>query len=147
MISNSSVTLGDQLNTYETSESAVAMFDEHGTVVAWTRAAEQLVRYSAGDVVGRAASLVLPFSEEAPTISAFVEQCRAQNGWSGTTAVRHRDGRKLNINLRISMLRGAGRNGAVAHLRDRDRHALHRGNERISARVAAYPRADRHRRS
>lgn len=106
MISNSNVTLSDQLNTYETSESAVAMFDEHGTVVAWTQAAKQLAGYSAGDVVGRSASLVLPFSEEAPTISAFVEQCRAQNGWSGTTAVHHRDGRKLNINLRISMLRG-----------------------------------------
>ncbi|WP_442811064.1 SpoIIE family protein phosphatase [Streptomyces sp. NBC_01217] len=82
------------------------MFDELGTVVAWTQAAEQLVGYSAGDVVGRSAALVLPFSEEAPTISAFVEQCRAQNGWSGTTAVRHRDGRVLNVSLRISMLWG-----------------------------------------
>ncbi|MGW3926331.1 PAS domain S-box protein, partial [Streptomyces sp. NPDC005093] len=106
MISTGNVTLSNQSDVYETSESAVAMFDECGTVVAWTQAAERLVGYSAGDVVGRSASLVLPFSEEAPTISAFVEQCRAQNGWSGTTAVRHRDGRELNINLRISMLRG-----------------------------------------
>ncbi|MET7313573.1 MULTISPECIES: SpoIIE family protein phosphatase [unclassified Streptomyces] len=106
MISTGNVTLSNQSDVHETSESAVAMFDEYGTVVAWTQAAERLVGYSAGDVVGRSASLVLPFSEEAPTISAFVEQCRAQNGWSGTTAVRHRDGRELNINLRISMLRG-----------------------------------------
>ena len=106
MISYGNVTLSDRLNTYETSESAVAMFDGHGTVVAWTQAAERLVGYSARDVVGRSTALVLPFSEEAPTISAFVEQCRAQNGWSGTTAVRHRDGHMLDINLRISMLRG-----------------------------------------
>jgi PAS domain S-box-containing protein len=106
MSSASSVTLSDQLNARETSESAVAMFDEYGAVVAWTQAAERLVGYSAGDVVGRSAALVLPFPEEAPTISAFVEQCRAQNGWSGTTAVRHRDGRTLNINLRISMVWG-----------------------------------------
>ncbi|MFI5634604.1 SpoIIE family protein phosphatase [Streptomyces sp. NPDC051664] len=106
MISKGNVTLSDQLNTYETSESAVAMFDGHGTVVAWTQAAERLVGYSARDAVGRSTALVLPFSEEAPTISAFIEQCRAQNGWSGTTAVRHRDGHMLNINLRISMLWG-----------------------------------------
>jgi PAS domain S-box-containing protein len=106
MISTGNMTLGNQMSTRETTESAVAMFDEHGTVVAWTQAAERLVGYSAGDVVGRSAALVLPLSEEAPTISAFVEQCRAQNGWSGTTAVRHRDGHMLNTNLRISMLWG-----------------------------------------
>ncbi|MHA5054865.1 SpoIIE family protein phosphatase [Streptomyces sp. SD15] len=114
MSSTGNVILSNQLNTRETSESAVAMFDEHGTVVAWTQAAERLVGYSAGDVVGRSAALVLPFSEEAPTIAAFVEQCRARNGWSRTTAVRHRDGRMLNINLRISML--WGRDGTVRWL-------------------------------
>ncbi|MET8438908.1 PAS domain S-box protein [Streptomyces sp900116325] len=48
------------MNTHETSESAVAMFDGQGTVVAWTQAAERLVGYSAGDAVGRSATLVLP---------------------------------------------------------------------------------------
>ncbi|MEU1594497.1 SpoIIE family protein phosphatase [Streptomyces sp. NPDC005708] len=93
-------------STREMSESAVAMLDERGTVVAWTQAAEQLLGYSAGDVVGRSAAFVLPFSEETPTISAFIEQCRAQNDWSGTMTVCHRDGRMLNINYRISMLWG-----------------------------------------
>ncbi|MEV6651926.1 SpoIIE family protein phosphatase [Streptomyces sp. NPDC051219] len=93
-------------NTRETSESAIAMVDERGTVVAWTQAAEQLVGYSAGDVVGRSTALALPSFGEAPTTSAFVDQCRAQNGWPGATAVRHRNGHMLNINLRISMLRG-----------------------------------------
>jgi PAS domain S-box-containing protein len=93
-------------STREMSESAVAMLDEHGTVVAWTQAAEQIVGYCAGEVVGRSAALVLPFSEEIPTISAYIEHWRAQNGWSGTMAVRHRDGLMLNINHRISMLWG-----------------------------------------
>ncbi|MET7636710.1 PAS domain S-box protein [Streptomyces sp. NPDC001773] len=61
MISHGNVTLSDQLNTYETSESAVAMFDGHGTVVAWTQAAERLVGYSAREAVGRSTALVLPF--------------------------------------------------------------------------------------
>ncbi|MET8450132.1 SpoIIE family protein phosphatase [Streptomyces sp. NPDC005209] len=114
MTSTDKATLGEQSTTHEISDSAVAMLDEQGTVLGWTQAAEQLVGYSAGDVVGQSATLVLPSSEEAPTVSAFVERCRAQNGWSGTTAVRHRDGRMLTVSLRISML--WGQDGAVRWL-------------------------------
>ncbi|WP_328884887.1 SpoIIE family protein phosphatase [Streptomyces sp. NBC_00316] len=105
-------TLGKRMNATEMSDSVIAMLDERGTVVAWTQAGEQLLGYFAGDVVGRSAARVLPSSEEATT--AFVEQCRAQNGWLGTTVVRHQDGRMLDVNLRISMLRGQG--GAVRWL-------------------------------
>ncbi|MFD3584143.1 SpoIIE family protein phosphatase [Streptomyces sp. NPDC058683] len=114
MPSTHQATLGNQRNTREISDSAVAMLDEQGTVLGWTRAAERLVGYPAGDVVGRSAALVLPSPEEAPTISAFVELCRAQRGWSGTTAVRHRDGRMLTVSLRMSML--WGQDGAVRWL-------------------------------
>ena len=62
-------------STREVSESVVAMLDEHGTVVAWTQAAERLVGYCAREMVGRSAALVLPFSEEMPTVSAYIE-CR-----------------------------------------------------------------------
>jgi PAS domain S-box-containing protein len=104
MTSTDRVTLGKRSTTSDISESAVAMLDERGTVIAWTQAAEQLLGYSARDVVGRSAALVLPPSEETPTISALIEQCRAHNDWSGTMTVRHRDGRMLDINHRISML-------------------------------------------
>ncbi|MFI6360491.1 PAS domain S-box protein [Streptomyces sp. NPDC050743] len=79
MTSTDRVNLGERSNTCEISDSAVAMLDERGTVVAWTQAAEQLLGYSAGDVVGRSAARVLPPSEETPTISALMEQCRAHN--------------------------------------------------------------------
>ncbi|WP_351231460.1 SpoIIE family protein phosphatase [Streptomyces sp. NPDC002133] len=108
------VTFGRQMNPSEVSDTAFALLDEQGTVVAWTQTAEQLVGYSAGDVVGRSAALVLPSFGEAPTTSAFVHQCHAQNGWSGATAVRHRDGRVLDVSLRISMVWGQG--GAVRWL-------------------------------
>ncbi|MFG3020102.1 SpoIIE family protein phosphatase [Streptomyces sp. NPDC048254] len=114
MASTHEATLGKQMNTREISDSAVAMLDEQGTVLGWTRAAERLVGHPAGDVVGRSAALVLPSPEEAPTISAFVERCRAQKGWSGTTAVRHRDGRTLTVSLRMSMV--WGQDGAVRWL-------------------------------
>ncbi|MEU4098343.1 SpoIIE family protein phosphatase [Streptomyces sp. NPDC026673] len=106
MASTDTVTIGSRQNTHKATESAIMMIDEHGTVVAWTQAAEQLVGYSARDVVGRPAALVLPSPEEAESISAFIEQCRAHNGWSGTAAVRHRDGRLFDVGLRLSLLRG-----------------------------------------
>ncbi|MFI6361103.1 PAS domain-containing protein, partial [Streptomyces sp. NPDC050743] len=62
--------------------------------------------YSAGEVVGQSAALVLPSIEGPLGVSAFAEQCRARGGWSGTVAVRHRDGRTLNLSLRLSLLRG-----------------------------------------
>ncbi|MFD8930304.1 PAS domain-containing protein [Streptomyces mirabilis] len=108
MISTDKVIPGKQPNLREPSESAIAMLDELGTVVGWTRAAERLVGHSAGDVVGRSATVVLLYPEEAPTTAEFVEQCHAQHGWWGTTTLRHRDGHRLDVSLRVSMLWGQG---------------------------------------
>ncbi|MET7898698.1 SpoIIE family protein phosphatase [Streptomyces mirabilis] len=105
-ISIDAVTLGKQLNASDISDTAIALLDEQGTVAAWTHTAERLVGFCAGDVVGRSAALVLPSFKEATTTSAFVEQCRAENGWSGATAVRHRDGRVLDASVRLTMLHG-----------------------------------------
>ncbi|MGW7673715.1 SpoIIE family protein phosphatase [Streptomyces sp. NPDC054775] len=96
------------------SDSAIAMLNEHGTVVGWTQTAQRLVGHSAERMVGQSAALVLSPPGEASTISAFIEQCRDQRGWSGTTAMRHSDGRMLNVSLRISMLLGHG--GAIQWL-------------------------------
>ncbi|MFD8079804.1 SpoIIE family protein phosphatase [Streptomyces sp. NPDC059718] len=90
------------------SETAFALLDEQGTVVGWTQAAGQLVGLSAGDVVGRSVACVLPSYGAAPSMSAFAEQCRAANGWSGIPAVRRRDGRTVDVTLRISMVQGHG---------------------------------------
>ncbi|MFD8197890.1 PAS domain-containing protein, partial [Streptomyces wuyuanensis] len=108
------MTFGNRINTSELSDAVFALFDERGVTVAWTQAAERLVGYSAGEVVGRSAALVLPPFAEAGAMSAFVEQCRARNGWSGVTAVRHRDGRMVDVTLRMSVLRG--RDGAARWL-------------------------------
>ncbi|WP_369226989.1 SpoIIE family protein phosphatase [Streptomyces sp. R39] len=102
----SKVNVGRPLDARELSDSVIAMFDEDGTVVAWTRAAERLVGHSAADVVGHPFTLVVPFRAQAPTAAAFLELCRAHNGWSGMTAVRHRDGHMFDLGLRISMVRG-----------------------------------------
>ncbi|MFF2932965.1 SpoIIE family protein phosphatase [Streptomyces mirabilis] len=100
------IALGKQLHASDISDTAIALLDEQGTVAAWTHTAERLVGFRAGEVVGRSAALVLPSFKEATTTSAFVERCRAENGWSGATAVRHRDGRVLDASVRLTMLHG-----------------------------------------
>ncbi|MGW7525798.1 SpoIIE family protein phosphatase [Streptomyces sp. NPDC054783] len=90
----------------EIPDAAIAVIDADGTVAAWTQAAEQLVGYSAAEVVGRSAAHVLPPPEETRRASLCAEQCRAQSGWSGTAAVRHRDGHTLKMSLRVSLLWG-----------------------------------------
>ncbi|MFD8421622.1 SpoIIE family protein phosphatase [Streptomyces sp. NPDC059466] len=102
------------MHASDISDTAFALLDEQGAVVAWTQAAEHLVGYSAGEVVGRSVALVLPGFGAASAMSAYVERCRARNGWSGATTVRHRDGRMLAVGMRISMLRG--QDGAVRWL-------------------------------
>lgn len=105
MSSRDAATLGKQLDASDDFDTAIALLDEQGTVVAWTHPAEQLVGYSAGYIVGRSAALVLPSFTEATTTAAFVEQCWTENGWSGAAAVRHRDGRVLEVSVRITMVR------------------------------------------
>src|SRR5690242_3454531 len=102
MTSEDKVNVSRPPDTRELSDPVIAMCDEEGTVVAWTQAAERLVGHTAGDVVGHPFTRVVPFHEHAPTTAAFLELCRARNGWSGTTAVRHRDGRMFDLGLRIS---------------------------------------------
>ncbi|MFD7472195.1 SpoIIE family protein phosphatase [Streptomyces sp. NPDC059837] len=98
--------LAEPVSPREIPDAAIAMLDAEGTVVGWTHAAEQLVGYSAGEVVGRSAAHVLPPAEDAPSAATFAEQCRAQDGWSGTVMVRHRDGHAIKMTLRISLLWG-----------------------------------------
>ncbi|MEV5956080.1 SpoIIE family protein phosphatase [Streptomyces sp. NPDC051987] len=94
------------MNPSEAPDAAIAMLDAEGTVVGWTQAAQQLVGYSAGEMVGRSAAQVMPSSGGALRATALAEQCRAQGGWSGTMTVRHRDGHVLTLALRVSLLRG-----------------------------------------
>jgi PAS domain S-box-containing protein len=101
MTSKDEVNVSRPPDTRELSDSVIAMFDEEGTVVAWTQAAEQLVGHPAGDVVGHPFTRVVPFRAHAPTTAAFLELCSARNGWSGTTAVRHRDGHMFDLGLRV----------------------------------------------
>ncbi|MET8805731.1 PAS domain S-box protein [Streptomyces sp. NPDC004546] len=108
------------MNPSDTPDAAIAMIDAEGTVVGWTQAARQLVGYSARDVVGRSAAHVLQSCDDATRVTSLAEQCRVQGGWSGTMAVRHRDGHTLTLTLRVSLL--WGENGSHRWLVSRTSH-------------------------
>ncbi|MFJ4467152.1 SpoIIE family protein phosphatase [Streptomyces sp. NPDC089424] len=97
------------MHTSDVSDTAFALIDEQGTVMAWTQAAEALVGRSAREVVGRSAEFVLPCFSTGQTMTSYVEQCRGRNGWSGAPSMRHRDGRSLTVGLRVSLVRGHDR--------------------------------------
>ncbi|MFD0501772.1 PAS domain-containing protein [Streptomyces chiangmaiensis] len=58
-------TLSEKANHREIPDAAIAMLDADGMVVGWTDTAQRLVGYSAGEVVGRSVSVVLPFAQSA----------------------------------------------------------------------------------
>ncbi|MEV6056754.1 SpoIIE family protein phosphatase [Streptomyces sp. NPDC052107] len=87
---------------FDASTDAAAVISEHGVVVGWTHSAETFLGHAARDVVGASAARLLAMPEDPVRLAGVVERCRAGNGWSGQIAVRHRDGRSLDIQLRVS---------------------------------------------
>jgi serine phosphatase RsbU (regulator of sigma subunit)/PAS domain-containing protein/anti-sigma regulatory factor (Ser/Thr protein kinase) len=57
-------------------------------------------------VVGRPAAVMLPSAQDVAKASVFAQRCRASGGWSGLAALRHREGRRLDVSLRVSPLSG-----------------------------------------
>ncbi|MCC5474786.1 SpoIIE family protein phosphatase [Streptomyces barringtoniae] len=90
---------GDLLDA---SSDAAAVISERGVVVGWTRSAEALLGHAARDVAGASAARLLAMPGDPARLAGVVERCRAGNGWSGQIAVRHRDGRSLDVQLRVS---------------------------------------------
>ncbi|WP_406296707.1 SpoIIE family protein phosphatase [Streptomyces sp. NBC_00624] len=94
---------------FEAVGAAIALLDAEGTVVGWTQAAQRLVGYSAAEVVGRSAAVLLAATEDRVKASAFSEQSSAPGSWSGSTDVRHRDGRRIDVRLYVQSLSGPDR--------------------------------------
>ncbi|MFE9414663.1 SpoIIE family protein phosphatase [Streptomyces griseofuscus] len=86
----------------DASTDAAAVISQDGAVVGWTRGAEALLGYSAPEMVGASAGRLLAEPEAPARVGGIAERCRAGNGWSGMIRVRHRDGRTLDVLLRVS---------------------------------------------
>lgn len=86
----------------DASNDAVAVVSGAGVVVGWTRGAEALLGYAGPEVVGRSAAPLLAMPEDPARVAGVAERCRAGVGWNGLIPLRHRDGARVEVDLRVS---------------------------------------------
>ncbi|KUM75290.1 SpoIIE family protein phosphatase [Streptomyces curacoi] len=87
---------------FDAASDAAAVLSAQGVVLGWTRAAEELLGHPAAEVVGCSAARLLAMPGDPVRVAGIVERCRAGMGWSGVIRVRHRDGRGIDVDLRVS---------------------------------------------
>ncbi|MEU2282684.1 SpoIIE family protein phosphatase [Streptomyces sp. NPDC013178] len=86
----------------DASTDAAAVVSADGVVLGWTRGAEALLGHPASDVVGGPAARLVAMPGDPSRVAAIAARCRAGRGWSGLICVRHRDGRPVDVDLRVS---------------------------------------------
>ncbi|MGW1751993.1 SpoIIE family protein phosphatase [Streptomyces sp. NPDC002092] len=86
----------------DASTDAAAVVSAAGVVLGWTRGAEALLGRPASEVVGGSAARLVAMPADPARLAAVAQRCRAGMGWSGLISVRHRDGRSLDVDLRVS---------------------------------------------
>ncbi|WP_414503900.1 SpoIIE family protein phosphatase [Streptomyces sp. NEAU-L66] len=90
-------------------KAATAELDGEGRVIAWTRAAERLLGYPAGEILHHPAAELLAIPGDEVRVASVARWCRAGSGWGGSVAARHRDGREVQLALQVTpVLDGAG---------------------------------------
>jgi PAS domain S-box-containing protein len=87
---------------FDASTDAAAVVSGDGVVIGWTRGAEALFGYPASQVVGGSVARLLSMPDDPVRVAGIAERCRTGNGWSGLITVRHRDGHRLDVHLRVS---------------------------------------------
>ena len=86
----------------DASSDAAAVVSAAGVVVGWTRGAETLLGYRASEVVGGSAAQLVAMPGDPARVAGVAERCRAGMGWNGLIPLRHRDGRAVDVDLRVS---------------------------------------------
>lgn len=110
---------GDPLDA---SSDAAAVVSGEGLVTAWTRGAEALLGHPAAEMVGSSAARLLALPRDPSRVAAVAERCRGGMGWSGHIPLRHRDGRRIDADLRVSAsFRMGGSECFLISARDRRR--------------------------
>ncbi|WP_351236123.1 SpoIIE family protein phosphatase [Streptomyces sp. NPDC002133] len=87
----------------QTAGAAIALLDAQGTVIGWTQDAQRLVGYAATEVVGRSAAALLTAAEDRAK-AAVLATSHDPSHWSGSTALRHRDGHRINVRMCVQSL-------------------------------------------
>ncbi|MFG2310506.1 SpoIIE family protein phosphatase [Streptomyces sp. NPDC048566] len=101
---------------------ATVLVSGDGLVIGWTRAAEALLGYPAAEMAGTSAGRLLALPCDPDRVAAVARRCRAGNAWSGSVPVRRRDGRPVEVELRVSAAFGVdGRECFLLSARDQRR--------------------------
>ncbi|MFD5570995.1 SpoIIE family protein phosphatase [Streptomyces cadmiisoli] len=87
---------------FDASSDAAAVLSGRGEVVGWTRGAEDLLGYPAPAIMGAGGARLLDMPEDPERVARIAERCRAGMGWNGLIFVRHRDGSRREVDLRVS---------------------------------------------
>ncbi|MYS19046.1 PAS domain S-box-containing protein [Streptomyces sp. DvalAA-14] len=87
---------------------AVAVLDTRGTVLGWTRAAQELLGYGAAEVVGRSAARLLVPDGRAGQTARWAARVRMGEPWSEPARVRRSDGEGIEIEAEVSPLSVGG---------------------------------------
>ncbi|MFF3460193.1 SpoIIE family protein phosphatase [Streptomyces sp. NPDC002730] len=83
---------------------ASAVLDDRGTVVGWSRRAQDLLGYPETAVIGRPALEVLIDPRDLPAAKDAAAACRRTGGWFGVLTVRHLSGRLVEMGVRARAL-------------------------------------------
>ncbi len=81
-----------QAGLLDSVEQAVIAIDLNSAITYWNRFAEILYGWAAADVLGRAASLIVPGEPTTEQIAAIIAGLRSGGSWSGEFLVKRRDG-------------------------------------------------------
>ncbi|MEU7424847.1 SpoIIE family protein phosphatase [Streptomyces sp. NPDC040750] len=87
---------------FDAASDAAAVVSVDGVVIGWTRGAEALLGYPPSEMVGASVARLPAMPDDPARIAGIRRRCRAGNGWSGLITVRHRDGRLVDVHLRVS---------------------------------------------
>ncbi|MFH9421890.1 SpoIIE family protein phosphatase [Streptomyces sp. NPDC017529] len=80
---------------------ASAMLDDQGGVVGWSERAEILLGHPPQEVFGRRADAFLVPRDGRGAVADAVAAARRDAGWSGILPLLHRDGRRIELGLRV----------------------------------------------
>ncbi|MFE9426840.1 SpoIIE family protein phosphatase [Kitasatospora sp. NPDC006697] len=81
---------------------AVAVLDSAGLVSGWSPAAGELLGFGPSEVLGRPATDLLADPRDAARAGAAARRCRSGRNWSGMLTLRHRDGHRIDVGLRLT---------------------------------------------
>ncbi|QKV91263.1 SpoIIE family protein phosphatase [Streptomyces sp. NA02950] len=91
---------------FDMADAATALIDATGAVIGWTAAAEELLGYPSAEALKRPATTLLATPEDTAKALAVAERCRTHGSWGGMEEIRHRDGRRIDVGLRVCSMPG-----------------------------------------